>query len=264
MKFEETKSLLGKFSPLDIWSVVQGDKRHFSMLSFTAGLIAEIDKDSEKYRYMGGFRFTWTAISKILGETKPYPFKILYIPSDEFEKQICTVSKCKICEKPSKEKIFQISISTERLKIKPENEQSTQKEEEEEETEDGPPLQYISDISRYTDKLVTLETEFSYFILTNISRLSLDTIPAPYAHLSDGQMDLIYMKKRASKFQLVQLLLGLEKGNYINLPNVEYHKTKFFVIEPLENRGYFMVDGEKVALEKTLIECHRGLLQIFT
>jgi hypothetical protein len=45
---------IGKTLPVDICSVIQGEKRYFSILSVTWSLVADIDVESEKYRWMGG------------------------------------------------------------------------------------------------------------------------------------------------------------------------------------------------------------------
>ena len=50
----------GNTAPLDVWSVIQGSHTYYSLLNITWNLIANIDVESERYRWMGGkfsFRF---------------------------------------------------------------------------------------------------------------------------------------------------------------------------------------------------------------
>lgn len=46
---------LGKTYPLDICSVLHQNKRYYIFLSLTWAIIADIDKDSEKFRYYSFF-----------------------------------------------------------------------------------------------------------------------------------------------------------------------------------------------------------------
>lgn len=52
--------------PLDLLSVAQsGQPLKFAFLSFSWAMISDIDFESEKYRYCGGFRFTFVAVLRI-------------------------------------------------------------------------------------------------------------------------------------------------------------------------------------------------------
>ena len=83
---------------MDICSVVQGNKRYFSILSVTWSIVADIDVESEKYRWMGGLRFTFTAINKIMSKLTPRHAKLMYLPSEEEKKEIhCDPKGCRVC-----------------------------------------------------------------------------------------------------------------------------------------------------------------------
>lgn len=56
----------GAVRGLDMMSVRQGDKVHWAFLSIALGLVADIDIESEKWRWMGETRFTVAAIPRIL------------------------------------------------------------------------------------------------------------------------------------------------------------------------------------------------------
>ena len=66
-----------------------------------------------------------------------------------------------------------------------------------------------------------------------------------------------------SKDKLMKLLLGLDDGSYVHMEEVEYHKVKAFILEPIDKNGYIMVDGELINMEPIKAEAHRGLVQFF-
>jgi diacylglycerol kinase family enzyme len=123
---------------------------------------------------------------------------------------------------------------------------------------------------------VTVESELSYITASNLNRVSKDSISAPFAHLSDGcilvyfctntanyqDIDLIFTRNM-SKDKLAKLLLGLDDGSYVQMEEVEYHKVKAFILEPIDKNGYIMVDGELINMEPIKAEAHRGLVQFF-
>ncbi|XP_020398823.1 sphingosine kinase 1 [Zea mays] len=51
---------------LDVTSVVQGKARFFSVLMLTWGLVADVDIESEKYRWMGSARLDFYLLLRIL------------------------------------------------------------------------------------------------------------------------------------------------------------------------------------------------------
>ncbi len=57
----------GGTRPLDAFSVLQeGQPRRYGFLHVAWGFISDVDFDSEVYRWMGGMRFTVTAVEKIV------------------------------------------------------------------------------------------------------------------------------------------------------------------------------------------------------
>ncbi|RMZ69219.1 sphingosine kinase [Pyrenophora seminiperda CCB06] len=65
----------GLRTPLDLASVTQGDQRILSFLSQTLGIIAEADLATEHLRWMGGHRFTWGILTRLVRK-KSYPVDI--------------------------------------------------------------------------------------------------------------------------------------------------------------------------------------------
>jgi len=127
---------------------------------------------------------------------------------------------------------------------------------------EGPPLQMIDKWDTFKDSMVNVESDFSFFVASNLRTLSYDSVIAPYAHLSDGYMDLLYSKK-LSRASMAKLLLGFEDGKHIDVPGIEYHKVKAFVLEPKQKTGHIMLDGEEIEVTTIKVEVHRGLGRVF-
>ena len=85
---------------------------------------------------------------------------------------------------------------------------------------------------------------------------------APYAHLSDGHIDLLFAKP-LSRPKLTKLLLEIEEGKHIDMKDIEYHKVKAFVLEPTATNGVIMIDGERVQEETVKVEVHPALVKLF-
>eukprot|EP01135_Chromosphaera_perkinsii_P003587 Nk52_evm45s248 gene=Nk52_evmTU45s248 len=74
-------AIKGNHIPLDVMHVSQGTESWYSHLSLTWALIADIDIESEKYRWMGGARFTFAGIARIL-KLRKYKGSLSYLPHD--------------------------------------------------------------------------------------------------------------------------------------------------------------------------------------
>ncbi len=79
----------------------------------------------------------------------------------------------------------------------------------------GPPLHYIGARSDATEWTV-MENDFSLFLVSNVRAISTDTFLTPYAHLSDGLLDVCFMGNCTRK-QLTTVLLDNEKGDGAHL-----------------------------------------------
>jgi diacylglycerol kinase family enzyme len=212
------------------------------IFSVTWCIIADIDYDSERHRWMGGFRFTFTAVQKILKKMKPYQGKISYRNINNAEEdddgEIPCKHPCRICNKDANQKTDAL---TDEDNILHES------------------MQEYS-IQSGESSVVTLEDEFSVFILTNAATLSYDTKVAPHAHLADGYFNLIYAKK-LSKPKMAQFLLGLEDGKFLKMKDIHHERVKSLIIEPKE--GVIMLDGEKIPTTNILVQVHKGWIKLF-
>jgi len=289
----------GKSRPLDLWSVIHNENqtRSFAFLSVTWGLIADIDYESEKMRFLGSLRFTLSGLKKLLETTKSHRAKLSFLPLDsDFRKSMTT------CSSQSCSKCISFSIPTQSPRIGQIpiiDVQSSVNRNDQVCFYGEPSLTYIGqgDIeSKPSDPWVTVEGEFSFLIMTNVPKLGEAVHVGKYAHLSDGSIDLIYIvNRKLTKSRLGKLLMGLEDGSFLDMDEIEYRKVKAVILQPdipffqqdrplsMESQhfigsefsssstlpsidsssGHLMLDGEKLNIGCLKIEVHQGLAKIF-
>ena len=74
--------LTGQKWPLDIVKAQTSKaETNYSFLAIVYGIVADVDIESEKYRYMGDFRFTVLAVKKIM-EKQLFSGKLWYLPAE--------------------------------------------------------------------------------------------------------------------------------------------------------------------------------------
>ncbi|XP_050214395.1 sphingosine kinase 1 isoform X2 [Mercurialis annua] len=69
---------------LDVATVLQGETKFFSVLMFSWGMIADIDIESEKYRWMGSARMDFYALQRII-HLRHYNGCIAFVPAPGYE-----------------------------------------------------------------------------------------------------------------------------------------------------------------------------------
>lgn len=75
--------ITGEEWPLDIIKAQTAKPEpHYSFLSIVFGIVADVDIESEKYRYMGDVRFSVMSVIKIM-ERKTFSGKFSYLPAED-------------------------------------------------------------------------------------------------------------------------------------------------------------------------------------
>ena len=220
------------------------------------------------------------AVKKIVN-LKLYKGKLEYIPVNDWEpkKVNSCETLCKVCHKGDliEEKIEDLNVETlnteekmENLKDNPKINKLSSKNEENKldysvDINHGPSFKYIGDNPEIKDEeWVTLEADdFVSISVGNVTHLSHDMIGTPYAHWSDGYLDMGIMRK-VNKMEAISLFTKLEKGEHVGEEGVFYKKVKAIRLFPdPEQTGYLDVDGEKLPYYEPLsIELHRGLANL--
>jgi len=105
----------------------------------------------------------------------------------------------------------------------------------------------------------TVEGEFLYFVASNLSHASPGAHIAPNAGLHDGKIKLAYMLQPCSRYQMFQILLGLEDGSFQQYLN--YIETTDFEIDPLS--GNLDIDGENITTQPIRVTSRPDSLSLF-
>ncbi|KAH0454923.1 hypothetical protein IEQ34_016847 [Dendrobium chrysotoxum] len=214
---------------LDVTTVLQGETKFFSILMLTWGLIADIDIESEKYRWMGSTRLDFYCFLRIM-KLRKYHGHVEFVPAPGHE----------LYGEPIKDRA--ICMGTDDVSEKGQNcvaevLQGSYR---------GPSVCFEKSDWRF------LEGPFVTISLVNVPWVGEDAMPAPEAKFSDGFLDLV-MIKDCPKSALLSILLKIKDGSHVKSPYVMYLKVKAFKLVP-GNRvgdptkgGIVDVDGEVVA-----------------
>jgi len=114
------------------------------------------------------------------------------------------------------------------------------------------------------DKWEIIEDDFIAFCALNASYLSEESYFAPYAHLSDGYVDILTIPaSECSRSDMISFLVnGTGTPDHINLPKfMHYYKARAFTLEPLST-GSFGLDGERTEYAPIYCEVLRGIARL--
>ncbi len=254
----------GFYSPLDLMSVFQNDKRTFAFLSVTWAAIADVDLGTENMRWMGSTRNLVGAVKSILGH-KYYQGRVKYVEATDYKKveenirrgshsrdeaPVQVGAHTTVVDGPPCSLLVQ-NLAEEFQKISPTHFTKNQQIQNEMQVQAHSPVQEIED-------------KFFLFVVTNITHLAHDFIASPAAHMHDGVVDLVMIRNQLSRTDLMKLLGDTETGKYADSQHVEMHKVKAFAFYPIDQGSYIAVDGEQLDYAPLICEVHPGLLNIFT
>ncbi|OMO76548.1 hypothetical protein CCACVL1_15577 [Corchorus capsularis] len=219
---------------LDVATLLQGETRFFSVLMLAWGLIADIDIESEKYRWMGSARIDFYALQRIL-HLRHYNGRVSFVPAPGFEDYGEPTSyhgESTSAKGPTQEQPVKIQLHGYRG----------------------------SDVKLEDLHWRTISGPFVSIWLHNVPWGAEDAMAAPDAKFSDGYLDLV-MIRDCPKLSLLSLMSTVNDGSHVKSPYVTYLKVKAFVLEPgarVEDPtkdGIIDVDGEVIARGKGTYKC---------
>ncbi|CAM8992984.1 unnamed protein product [Rhodiola kirilowii] len=208
---------------LDVATIMQKGTKFFSVLMLAWGLVADIDIESEKYRWMGSLRLDVYALQRIF-HLRKYNGHVSFVPAPGFED-------------------FGEPISFESVPGSELNDTS----------EVSPPRGYQGpDIDLGKLDWRTLRGPFVSIWLHNVPWGAEDTMAAPNAKFSDGYLDLMVIQN-CPRVGLMSLMTELNNGGHVKSPYVTYLKVKAFILKPgprtedSSKEGIIDSDGEVLA-----------------
>ncbi|KAF8664483.1 hypothetical protein HU200_054658 [Digitaria exilis] len=216
---------------LDVTSVVQGKTRFFSVLMLTWGLVADVDIESEKYRWMGSARIDFYVLLRVLN-LRRYNGRVLFVPAPGYEEVGEPVERSTSCKQ---------------------NGVSTGSHEDKANDRNGSTIGYPGPSIQEADlEWRSLNGPFISVWLGNVPFASEDVMAAPKAEFADGYLDAAIIKD-CPRWDVMGLMVQLKDGAYVNSPYVEYFKVKAIRIEPglrvgrNAKGGIIDSDGEVIA-----------------
>ncbi|CAF0958943.1 unnamed protein product [Rotaria sordida] len=196
-------------------------QRIFSFLSVAWGIMADVDYESEKYRFLvfiillGETRFTVEAVKRIL-RPRIYNGYIDYLPYNVTDDTVQT---------------NQITSNTTTNGL----------------SEHLLPLNEPISIDPTTSKWRRIDGPFAHVLITSKAALSRGSISTPQSTLTDGYLTLQFIRIHGSiRLNLAKAFTKLSDGKHFSYDFVEWMPIRAFRIVPSETNGNMMIDGEKV------------------
>nr|XP_043609865.1 sphingosine kinase 2-like [Erigeron canadensis] len=227
-------AIRGHKRSLDVATIWQGETRFFSVLMLAWGLIADIDIESERYRWMGSARMDIYGLQRML-RLRKYNGCISFVPAPGFEN----------IGEPSSSGLESMEPP------KPRHHGYR-----------GPNVDLGSLSWR------KLNGPFIGIWLQNVSWGSETAMAAPDAKFDDGYLDLILMRD-CPKLALISLMSEMSNGHYVRSPHVLYLKVQAVILEPGSRTGDSMKegiidsDGEVLARGNGTYKCHLKSLMLY-
>ncbi|XP_061472283.1 sphingosine kinase 1 isoform X2 [Rhineura floridana] len=253
----------GLHAPMDLVSLhTASGKRLFSFLSFGWGFVSDVDIASERYRKLGGARFT-VGTFQLLTTLQVYKGRLSYLPSDDQSPSSDSSSSAEEPSSLSVQHAAQVSFSSKKSLYSlapsvsaPSSESSV--------LEDSLLVPFEQPVPKYWT--VVPEEEFVSVIGIQHSHVGADFILAPKAKLYDDAIHLFYVTAGVSRLAMVKFFMAMEKGTHLalNNPHLHYVPVKAFRLEPLVCKGSMTVDGEVLACEPVQGQVHRRLTRIIS
>ncbi|XP_064962131.1 sphingosine kinase 2-like isoform X2 [Musa acuminata AAA Group] len=214
---------------LDVVTISQEKTKFFSVLMLTWGLVADIDIESEKYRWMGSARLDFYSLLRIINLRK-YDGHVQFVPAPGYEAYGEPINQTNCC---SSNTMLYKDDQGDEANVRPCGYQ-------------GP------SISLDGCEWRSIDGPFISVWINNVPWASEDIMPAPNAKFSDGYLDAVIIKE-CPKSALLSLMLKMSDGSYCKSPYVVYLKVKAFRLEPGKQVGHptkggiIDSDGEVIA-----------------
>jgi len=268
-----------EFSPFTCaWLVLRGQRRFidifcvkqqpiptqpattfFGALSVGWALISDIDFESEKWRCCGGFRFTWTALGRLLCLRK-YEASVSWVVADgqpllyHSNMPRCQPTQqgtpCPACTSRHSQQYQELSRFVESPLW----------------LEGAESDLFQMSKSNGLEKWEVCHDSLSMVWAMNVSHAATDMYVAPMAHLNDGCLDL-NLVRGGSTCSLIPVFLGFEDGSHTSNNSLEYIKVKGLRLYPDPancRESSLSVDGERLPGVATEVRVFSGIIQLLS
>eukprot|EP00727_Mastigamoeba_balamuthi_P014029 m51a1_g9249 putative sphingosine kinase 2-like (531) ;mRNA; r:12870-14842 len=281
----------GRVRRVDMFLASQPSVRRYmwGMLSINCSIVSGVDFGSECLRFMGELRMAIWPVIKVLS-LRAYKCKLSWLPTtmprDRWWGHSCA-ARCPVCNPPSSNSsppldfvqdpesdAKQPQMAAKPVQVQPYPRQSISEEElskctkclmSASEWSGNVPTKYDALFPEAANEAGWVTREFAQTFMAMNKQPWIDQklMMAPYAHASDGCMDLCIMTaERSSRLKIAKVFKAMETGSHIKLDCLETHKARAFKFESLDRSEYIGVDGEHVPHAPLCVYVSRGLLPI--
>ncbi|GLE08061.1 hypothetical protein PINS_up019022 [Pythium insidiosum] len=190
----------------------------YSFLSTTWAFIADMDIESERFRFLGGGRFTVTALKLIFLGNKQYPGTIWYLEEGDDNDRGRGVDNEAAASKPP---VFHAG-------------------------DERPGFDEHDGSAHHENaRWKKLDKGLHFFMAMNVSHPATDAHMAPGAPLDDGFNYMVLIDaEHHHRLQVARLLLSADDGSHVEHETVSVIKTRAFKVEPSRPDDLICVDGE--------------------
>eukprot|EP00033_Pygsuia_biforma_P001118 GCRY01001275.1.p1 GENE.GCRY01001275.1~~GCRY01001275.1.p1 ORF type:complete len:668 (+),score=147.45 GCRY01001275.1:276-2006(+) len=273
--------------PTDVFSVFVGEERFYATVNVLFGLLADIDFESERFRYLGDARFTIYALIRAM-KVRQYKCQLWSLPKENDEtaatddvprcpyfthhhgENAPTAARepephgrpgeCAECwANAAADEHWDHCTWPKTITLAPDWEGPSSLKTAII-TRSGPPAPHlVQGFKTLPDGWRCEEGDNSVaFSAGKVSHFAPDINWLPGVHLSDGYLDLTY-SPRAKTADVLKVMLKMETGAHLTLPVMDHWKSVACYFVPDPSRGNLGVDGEHVQRLPVALECHRGL-----
>ncbi|EJD53008.1 hypothetical protein AURDEDRAFT_96953 [Auricularia subglabra TFB-10046 SS5] len=230
--------LKGKPMDLDLCSFIQGERKAYSFMSQSMGLMADLDLGTEHLRWMGSARFMYGFLRGLVS-MKSCPVE-LSIKVNEKDKQRMVETHRAIRSKRVASASRPDLLSTAGIDDLEDSQLPDLR------FADGPDHEWI-----------TFEKPVLYVYAGMMPYVSRDLLQFPVSHTNDGLIDLV-VQERAQRADMIKAIGVAPQGKQYWIDSQHYFKVHAYRAKPL-GPGFLSVDGEAYPFEEFQVEAHMGL-----
>eukprot|EP00698_Gefionella_okellyi_P000257 TRINITY_DN10221_c0_g1_i1.p1 TRINITY_DN10221_c0_g1~~TRINITY_DN10221_c0_g1_i1.p1 ORF type:complete len:542 (+),score=103.56 TRINITY_DN10221_c0_g1_i1:86-1627(+) len=251
--------------------------RRYGFLHFNWAITADVDRESEKYRGLGAARLTVAALARILA-LRTYTGTLSVLMADQASREKCPrLGACRHCKGTEQQQAVSaasVSAAGAASDVATANSAAAETTADDIDVQTTatphalPPTVFDFEVGKAPPDWKVTKGFFQAFVASNVTHIAADTNIAPYAHWSDGCLDLVIVQK-TGRGRLMSLFGQIEKGEHADEPEVVYQKIRALELIPdpfsPSFAGFLNVDGETLdTIHPIRVECLQGLWTIFT
>ena len=256
--YSATWNLIKRFiRPMDLLSITQGVESYYSFIFVAWAFLADVDIESDDYRWFGPARFNAAAFIRLM-RLRRYRARLYYLETDTMEQAAHDSS---IDDNSNKDKDPTGNPQNRHHGISENLPRKLKTSYVGYGTLKRPSLKLQECRKHFESTWKSTDNEiFTFFAALNVPYVSSDGYLAPLANFQDGAIDLCFTGDHTS-LELLTLFVKTDHGGQLYSPIYNYHHVKAFYLEPLDSLknpnglGLLDVDGERRPTVPCLVEC---------